>query len=350
MYYLAEFLNYYPFAKHKIELFTEDNKAFLWLDNHRIELSSNSLDYLSVFESNVFPHNWFIYSHCNSDMSLENRPQLPLGKETSLSESDAIMYWFSSHFNWAIIPWGGSGSRFNAFIFISCDQSLRDSFINNCNNIVDIRSYAHIPNSNLLIAKYDVQNIFSDLAGCVLIDEDLEEIGTLLWDVCNLNIQNLPWVISYPMDDDEPPFHLINLRENEDYRYITTLEFTTRENCELYPEERLGIYEPQNRAALVAMLQVHWQDPDILLVVPNNINFKALIRLLRKTGHYGVYTNYSDLSFFQEILDISEWFYELNADRNDYKYSMFTSKNNELIRKIEKFCCNQGNYKLISLF
>ncbi len=348
MYYIAEFLNYYPLFKHKIELFTNNNQAYFYFENSITKLSSNTLDSLSIFEHKPFPQNWFICDHCNSNILLINPPQFPLAKKTSVAESDAIIHWFSIHCNWSIIPWGGWDSRFNAFIFISNDKSLRDSFVNNCNNIVDIRSYAQMPNSNLLIATYDVvSNIFSDYSRCVLIDEDLKEIGTLLWQISNFNTHNLPWVISYPMDDDEPPF---DLKESEDYRYITTLEFPTRENCKLYPEERLGIYEPQNRAALVAMLQVHWQDPDTLLVVPNNINFEALISVLRKNGHYGVYTNYSDLSLFQEILDMSEWFYEVNADRNDSKYSMFISKNNELIHKIDKFCSDKDNYKLISLF
>jgi hypothetical protein len=98
------------------------------------------------------------------------------------------------------------------------------------------------------------------------------------------------------------------------------------------------------------MLQLHWQEPDTLMVVPNNINFEALIKLLRKIGHYGFYTNYSNLSFFEEILNVSEWFYELNADRNDSKYSMFISKNNKLIQKIDNFCHDKDNYKSISLF
>jgi hypothetical protein len=348
MYYIAELLNYYPLLKHKLKLFTNKHKAHFYFNKNKIELNSNSLDCLSIFEHQPFPQDWFICGSSSTGRLLENMPKLPLAKETSLAESDVILNWFSTHCNWAIIPWGGWGSRFNAFVFISCDKSLRDSFVNNCNNIVDIRSYAQMPNSNLLIAKYDVLNIFSDYSRCVLIDEDLEKIGTLLWQVCNFNTQNLPWVIGYPMDDeDETPFNLI---ENKDFRYITTLEFTTRESCELYPEERLGVYEPQNRASLVAMLQVHWQAPDTLLVVPNNISFEALIRILRKTGHYGVCTSYSNLSFFQEILDVSEWFYEPNADRNDSKYSMFMSKNNELIHRIDKFCSEKDNYKLISLF
>jgi hypothetical protein len=112
----------------------------------------------------------------------------------------------------------------------------------------------------------------------------------------------------------------------------------------------LGVYEPKNCTALVAMLQLHWQDPNTLLVLSKDTNLNLLIEILKKIEYCDTVASYSDLSFFHEILKIGEWFYKLNADRNDYKYSMFISSNNQLIHNIDRYCKDNSNYQSVTYF
>jgi hypothetical protein len=353
IYYTAEFLNYHPFLKQKLELFLSHHEASFCLGDYCMTVTQKTWDYLSPASTMPWPQNWFVHGSCLTEFTLINTPLLsiPCADGATLLECNIILRWFSVNYDWAIIPWGGCTSRFNSFVFISANEFIRNSFVNICSNVVNNieGSYAKMTDANLLINQYNIESEFSHHACCVLIKEVMQEVGNLLWQSCNLNSCNLPWVISYPMDDDDDdtPFGLV---ENEDFRYIATLEFTPEQADDLYSYERLGVYEPQCQDVLLTMLQLHWQDPDTLLVVANSTDLNLLTKLLKKTGHYGASTSYSDLSSLQEILEMGEWFYELNADRNDYKYSMFASKNNQLISNIDSYCTSNNGYSSVTYF
>jgi hypothetical protein len=92
MYYLAEFLNYYPLFKRKIERFVDKNLAYFYFENKIVELNYSSLDCLSIFEDRFFPQNWFICDCCKLNSSLVDRPQFPLANKTSVAEIDAILH------------------------------------------------------------------------------------------------------------------------------------------------------------------------------------------------------------------------------------------------------------------
>jgi hypothetical protein len=68
------------------------------------------------------------------------------------------------------------------------------------------------------------------------------------------------------------------------------------------------------------MCQLTLQEPDTLIIVPQDTNLRNLENLLFQTEDYD---SYSDLIYFQKILATTEWFYELDRDRVDYGHSFF---------------------------
>jgi hypothetical protein len=346
MYYLAEFLNYYPLLRQKLALFINNKRAGFCFNYCHMPFTEKSWEYLFLMSDIPWPQNWYIYGICTANFSLGNIPQLPMPymDGITLLECDRFLHWFAQNHDWAIIPWGSCTPRLDSFLFISRQKKLRDSFVNNCSNINSIQGYYFQPvDTNLSIVQYDVDDKFSRDSCCVIIDESSRKMGNLLWKACNLNDRNLPWVIaSYHMegDDDEPPFDDI---ENKDFRYIKTLDFTIDP---MHPQ-RLGIYEPNSRASLMAMLQIRWQNPHILLVVSNDTNLESLAEILKKTEHYN---SYSDLSFVREIISMGEWFYKLDTDRNDYKYSLLVSRNHEFIQNIDRYCKDNADDRAIAYF
>lgn len=350
MYYLAEFLNYPPLLEQKIGSFVKENALDCFLYYHEQDISLISSEYLSIFNNSQFTKPWFIHGSCLSKVPLNVISQLPLVSEISLEKIDTFISWFLNHYDWSIIPWGGSGKRFNCFAFISNKHYLRDSFIAASSNMMSIIGVANIQRVNLFIASYDIPEAFSHVARAVILNEDLAETGTLIWNICNCTTENLPLIVTllFPLDEDdnEPP----DCWEHANYRLINILEFTTKEKSFSGLPQRLGVYEPQDLESFIAMLQIHWSEPDTLIVVPNNTKFDSLSKLLEKTEAHSFYSSCSDLSFFQEILDLSEWFYGVDRDRSDFKYSLFVSQNHQFIRQIDNFCQKNSNYHLISLF
>jgi hypothetical protein len=356
MYYIAEFLNYYPFFRRKMDLFLVERKANFCFNDIHMDFTSKSWEDLSISSNIPWPQNWFIYGSCMKPerLALADKYYLPIpyANGISLSECDEFLQWLAVKYDWAVIPWGGCTHRFNSFVFVSSDEHIRDLFVANHSNIVDRIEGARseITNTNLLISQHNIENKFSNHCHCVLMHEELREIGTMLWQVCDLNTNAMPWVISYPIDYFDEDGCLDPTDEQAFRCIIGSFGFDVEYAGGFVYHYEFGVYEPRDRDDLVAMLQVHWQEPDALMVVPGNTDLNLLAIILQKTGGYGIRDSYSSLSFSQEILDISQWFYELNSDRNDYKYSMLISRDSQLIRGVDSYCENNNNYRSVAYF
>lgn len=354
MYYLAFFLHASSLLKQKLDCFIKINSLTAYFAHEGKDIPLKSSQDLPVFTTFEYPQSWFIHGRSLSQSSISFFPELPLLNGTSLEKIDSIMSWFSSHYTWSILPWGGAGQRFNSFVFIGNERTLRNSFVEAATNTMDVIDIAHIPQVNLFITSYDVPNKFQEIVQSIVFQENLRETGSQFWDACNCGTTALPWIVTtlFPQDedDDEPPENW----EQANYQLIDILEFTTLERrfpnvIDEQAHERLGVYEPQDKESFVLMLQTHWTDPDTLIVVPKNTKLDKLIKILRQSEAHSYYSSYSDLSLFQEFLELSDWFYGIDRDRNDYTYSLFISKNSALIRDINDLV-QDNNYRAISFF
>ncbi len=145
---------------------------------------------------------WLIYSS-SQEISHILLQSLTLDK-IYFNNIDYVLSWLSENSTWSIISWGGNNIRFNSFVFISKNQSLRNLFINISPNTMDIQEIdyiSHIPQTNLLISQYDVLEKFTDSTKVITFHQD-QNIGNRVWNACNCD-KNKPWIITTSFDEDE---------------------------------------------------------------------------------------------------------------------------------------------------
>ncbi|GEM_PF-1759504 len=364
-YYLAFFLNYRPFLQEKIKLFVNDGVLSLWLNYNCKDVTFTSKSNLP--EEIYPPKQWYLYGCSLNNIVNEKIPEIPLCKGTSLGKVDRLFNAISSNYSWTIFPWGSiySDDLLSSFLFISKNQKIFDRFMKSySNNIIDIESHhGHIiPQCNLLISHYQIKTDFSEIAQAILIEEDFDYPGSLIWDACKLD-SSPPLLISevycseetnnfYEIEDSDPDSPIYWERAN--YKPLKIIDVYIKEkNSNLYPNnnKKFGLYQPQDKQSFIDICKSLYQGTQTLIFVPYNTNIDNLTILLSKI-EASDYSKYSDLSYIQDILQATKWFYGLNrnnVDVGDNMYSLFASTNKELIQKIDSLN-PYYNSKLISFF
>ncbi|NET91249.1 MAG: hypothetical protein F6K45_24700 [Kamptonema sp. SIO1D9] len=364
MYYLAFFIDYHPFLKDKVNLFLNNDLSDVWIhdDNHKSKL--NSLDDLPL-PSGFFPYSHFWYLHGLPLLELPSQDfsNYSLYGKKSLKEIDNLLSCLASSYQWAIFPWGAGGC-FSSFAFVSQEKKILDIFINCSFNIRDINidldstfSYgtiANIPQCNLLISSYKVIDKFSEVAKAVIFDETdepkVEKPGNFIWDACECDTVP-PWLIT------QSPFPEVNnefispFLEEADFEFIQEFKLIKEEKHWFDSQVwNLGIYQAHNKNSFISMCRSYRSDPDTLVIVSKGTKLEQLKNLLAKTEANRGYSIYSDLSYLENYLKATKWFYGIGRDYNDFYYSLFISRDSQLIQNVNKLIMLDAHCKLISCF
>lgn len=353
MYYLTFFIDYRPFLEEKLKSFISEKFSDIWLQIGTEKHPFRSLQDLPSFH--VYPlQSWYLHGSSFNKPTCEF-PGLPLDKGTSLEHIDALLSWFANSFSWSIFPWGGF-EQFASFAFVSKNSELRDQFLDDSSNTMDVKSrFTTIPECNLLISNYDIKTDFSKVVQTLLVD-DFEEPGSRIWDACECDSAP-PWVITMLTSNisDEDFFRIYPPEpestiywERADYHPVQILDVITEEKepYKVFPL-RFGVNQPGDRQSFIEMCNSIRQGEDMLVVIPSDSENSALINLLAKIE--SKYSKYSDLSYIQDILGSTRWFYGLNRDQGDQMYSVFVSRETKLLQRIDQLKRNDG-YILISCF
>ena len=370
MYYLAFFLHYPSFVEEKIKVFLHENLSDVWFHYEGRENLLEKIPWnLEDYWESLYGRNWHIYSpHTNECNKEDYWNSLPSFDAASLEQVNIILRWLSERYLWSIFPWGGATIPFLSFGFLSRDRSLRDRFLNATPNTADINTKGlglkfgsyNIPQSNLLISKYDVAGDFSDLARVILFSE-FEEAGMAVWDACGCDAAK-PFLIG---DLYIPEPENLEQTEAESYEpdFLKEQEFDLVRIMEIFTEEKhtnpyqfgvpleLGVVRPRNRKSFLSMCRCDLSsDADTEIVVPQDTDFELLQSLLAKIEANRDYSTYSDLSHLGELLETMQWFYGLNRDSGIQKYSLFASKQNTLLKRVAINLGASKNSQLISCF
>ncbi len=136
------------------------------------------------------------------------------------------------------------------------------------------------------------------------------------------------------------------------YHFIKNFDFIIYNQRMLIESPQVGVYEPENRQSFTSILKIESSEPDTLIVVPQNTNIELLKNLLSKTEGHPLYETFSYLSYLDDILKTTNWLYVINSNfacYRDYTYSLFVSRDNTLVRKLNELDIDD-NYRFISCF
>lgn len=361
--YLAFFIKDRSFEYKKLQCFALKNKSSIWIGN-KDALELNLLDnnhkqeekipeVMCLHGSNLFKEELYL-------------PDLPLLEGTSLAAINFLLHEYLNKYSWTILPWGSiySHDLLSMFVFITSDQKYFDEYMNSYPNQMSIKShYGHIiPQCNMLISHYQVKTDFSEVAQAILIEEDFDDPESLIWDACQLD-SCPPLLISevycsdetddfYEIEDPDPDSPIYWERVNYKPLRIIDVHFKEK-NSIFYPDnnKKFGIYQPQDKQSFINICRSLRQGTETLIFVPHDTNIEKLSELLSKI-EASDYSKYSDLSYMQDILQTTEWFYGLDrnyVDLGDNMYSLFVSKDNKLIQRIDSMNTDYQS-KLISFF
>lgn len=252
----------------------------------------------------------------------------------------------------------------SSFVFISSNKKLFDKFLNSYFNTIDITSRFGniIPQCNLLISNYKIKKNFSQVATGILIEDDFEQPGSIIWDACQNDLFT-PLVISEVNFDGDNISDFYNIekpnpespiyRDRANINRLTVIDVYIRyPSYNDYQKKIFGVDRVLDRQSFIEICKSIRQGTETLLFVPDNIEINQLKILLTKLEALEGYYKYSDLSYMQDILKTTEWFYGLNrnnVDVGDNSYSLFIARNSKLIHKIDELNTN-GQHKLISFF
>lgn len=362
-YYLAVFIKDRSFEYKKLQCFALKNKLSIWIGS-KDDLELNLLDNNQKQEKKI-PEAICLHGSNSFEEEL-CLPDLPLLEGISLGATDFLLHEYSNKYSWTILPWGSiySHDLLSMFVFITSEQKYFNEFMNSYPNQMSIKShYGHIiPQCNMLISHYQVKTDFSEVAQAILIEEDFDEPGSLIWDACQLD-SCLPLLISeFHYNDDVKDFYKIEAPdpdspiywERVNYKPLKIIDVHIKEkNPSFYPDhnKKFGVDQPQDKQSFINICRSLRQGTETLIFVPHSTNIDKLSELLSKIEASG-YSKYSDLSCIQDILQATEWFYGLNrnyVDVGDNMYSLFVSRNNKLIQKVDSMNTNY-NSRLISFF
>lgn len=360
VYYSAFFVNYRPFLYEKLKSFTSEKKSNIWIYKDK-----NSTFFQNGLPQDIYPPvEWYLHgSHLGSK---KNSISLPLLKGTKLEEINTTFQVLSTKYSWSILPWGSiySHDLLSSFVFISRKEMTFNKFLETYHNTVNVKShYGHIISQcNLLVSSYKVQTNFSEYVQGILIEDDFDYPGSLIWDACQLDSYP-PLLISevycsdktddfYEIEDPDPDSPIYWERVN--YKPLRIIDVQLKEkstNFHTDNNKKFGVYQPQDKQSFINMCMSLRQGTETLIFVPHNTNIDKLSKLL-SIIEASDYSKYSDLSYIQDILQTTEWFYGLDrnyVDVGDNMYSLFISKDNKLIQKIDSMNTDYKN-KLISFF
>ncbi|NET91248.1 MAG: hypothetical protein F6K45_24695 [Kamptonema sp. SIO1D9] len=351
MYYLAFFLNYRPFLAQKLNNLLSYSNLSIFLNYNGKNSVLNTLEDLPKTIGYPSSPMWLIYSSFSKKSPNSSLLSSSLS-QGNFSKIDEILSELSEKSTWSIIPWGGNDIRFNSFVFISKDQSLRNLFINISSNSMDLEGIAQIPKTNLLISEYDVLDKFSHLTQVITFHQD-ENIGKRVWSACDCK-KNAPWIITTSFyedeEDGEPPFLWEEAKAS--YHLIQNFDFTIYNQRMSLGCQKVGVYQPDDIQSFISMLKLDSTEPDTLIVVPKNTNIELIKNLLSKTQGHPLYETFSYLSYLEDIFKTTNWLYVINSNfvgYGDYTYSLFVARDNVLVRKFNELNIDD-NYQLISCY
>ncbi len=365
MYYIVFFINYPPFLYEKLKSFLNNETSNAWINhNYNDIIFSCENDFP---KENYPPEQWYLHGSYLKDNFREELIELPLLKGTCNAKIDCLFKVFSSNFAWSIFPWGSiySSDLLSSFVFISKDRKIRDDFITAYPNVVDIKhQHGHtITQCNLLISSYEVKNNFSEIAQAILIEDDFTSLGSILWDACQLDYCSPLFISNVYYGEDTDDFYKIENSDVEspiyweraNYKPLEILNVNIKEkNPDIFPENnrKYGVYQPQNKQSFIDMCTSLLQGTETIIVVPYDTDLNELSKLLAKI-EASDYSKYSDLSYIQDILQTTEWFYGFDrnyVDIGDNMYSLFVARDNKLIYRFSELNAIDGHNKLISYF
>ncbi len=349
MYYLAFFIDYHPFFQEKIKSWLKNHKTYTCMSinenkNHHVITINDLLQSREQYYGKPwYAHNeqsWYIHGQHLSQKKLSYFPGLlvtEVGQFSlmSLEKIDTILNWFAINYNWSILPWSNA-PRFQSFVFISTEQTLRDRFMdcspNSFNLSLESMSSTTIL-SNLLISKYEVPNNFSGVVKAILFEESINTIGEI-WESCNCD--NHPPYLVTNIDFNQSLLFDNNLLKNTSIKLLNDLKDKYFEEFYKLQIEQKLLFELIS-SELISKLEI-LPSSKLAFWISQNTNFEKLGNLLIKTKNKNI--SYSDLSFFQDSLNVSEWFYGFRRDfclSSDYNLSLFISRNSQLIQMIDIF-------------
>lgn len=366
MYYIAFFINYPPFLYEKLKSFLEREMPNAWIHhNYEDMIFSDETD---LPKEEIYPpEQWYLHGSYLNEITKEELIELPLLKGTSVEKINYLFKVFSSNFSWSIFPWGSvySSDLLSSFVFVSRNREKLDNFITGYPNIMDIKhQHGHtIAECNLLISSYEVKINFSKTAQAILIEDDFNSLGSILWDACQLDYRSPLFVSDVYYSEDTNDFYQIKNSDTEspiyweraNYKPLRILNVNIKEkNPDILPEnnQEFGVYQPQDKQSFIEMCTSLLQGTETIIVVPYDTNLDDLSELLAKI-QASDYSKYSDLSYIQDILQTTEWFYGFNrnyVDIGDNMYSLFVARDNKLIHRFSELNMIDGHNKLISYF
>ena len=247
-----------------------------------------------------------------TDVSEASQPSVPPeqvhSSEAFLRNIDLELRKTGNRYLWSFFPWS-TARRFRSFVFLSKDKNIFETTV------------AHPSISRHLISKYTFNgSAFHNLLHSLLIRGDYVSAYPL-WDACKSSEGTIWMVTDLVLDEDfsihpwwVPYGHILVDRLD-----ICTTEF----------RNPLYVYEISTRESFKAICRLTTQEPDTLVFVPSNTDINKLSELMRKIESD---SSYSDLTYFQEILDTAEWFFGLGRDWSDHGNALFVSRQNELIQ------------------
>lgn len=283
---------------------------------------------------------WYIHGRDLDKANFSEFPGLLItetGKYShiSLKKIDIILDWFANNYSWSILPWTNA-PRFQSFLFISREQQLRDKFVKCSSNYWNISLKIMSQKDrlcNLLIRTYDVSYNFSDAVNAILFEENIDTVDKI-WDACNceifspyfltnINFHSVPFLNEYL--EQHKAIKKINIFDNLSNWNIYELQVEKKIFFELISSELIS-----KSWILSSINKAFW--------VSQNTDFSKLKNLLINTESGNM--NYSDLSYLQNFIDVTEWLYTFRRDfgiSDEYNLSLFISRNSKIIQEIDFF-------------
>ena len=388
-YFIALFVDIPSFLKEKLKEFMSADLSEAWLVSDRYESPLISLEKLPSYKRRHEDF-WYIHGSPRIETSVQNCPGIPMRwnvairDRISLGKIDEALHWFASSYFWSVLPWAGPDS-FLSFAFLSTSCELRDRFVdvgsnyrtkmtlyfkyNNKGDYPEVYSYPepdyssshNLYDVHLLICNYHVKNKFSEVLQAIFFQGDIirskkkESAASRIWDACECDLRP-PLTIAPGSEEDKDDYkefrNIMSPWIETDYQFIRSLAIKLIGDPDHpIPEHweplSLGVYQIPDRASFMSMCNIQLCDPDILLVVPHETDLEKLKSLLTKTESR---LEYSYFCYIQDFLNLTDWFYVLDVSKRDYvDSSLFVSRNNSILRKIDEFNRDDG-YRLISCF
>jgi len=339
MYHIAFFIDYRPVLIEKINFFLNNNLSDVWICSGQQESQLQSLDNLPTSKGYWYSQPWYIHGSHLNESDTQNLPSSPVYTDpkhkTSLEEIDASLIRLSIKYSWSIFPWGGP-KRFLSFGFLSKERHLCAQFINMFSTPLNVGKF-HTDNScNRLISSYEVATDISQLIKAILFSGYYKSAWQI-WDICQCDAA-LPWLITDLLFDQD--IFSVFSWEVPQYEIIQSITLNTK------PTRPLRVYQPLDKMSFESMCMLSTQEPDTFICVPQNTNLISLHDVLSKTEDDN---SYSDLTYIQDILSVTKWFYGFDRDRVDYGNCLFVAQDSNLLRKFNEII-QDDDYHLISCF